>query len=226
MTLPKRFEPVRQPCAHYPDFCPRNAIEGSDRCELHQQRVVAAAAAAAAEEPHGPDLARTAIRDSLRSIAADYAEDDELRDLVGGDLDFPQRMRRRPYASTKPKPREGLLAFEPSSDARMLQASPMRPFKPRGLMLWNVGEIEVEAAIIGHTHQLAASCGRIPGQWFATSQSFEQVCEALKTGKEPARGWGDWDALYPGVLVRLIFSYPVDAFSPHVRALMWGHELS
>jgi hypothetical protein len=225
MTLPKRFEPVRMPCSHYPDFCPRNAIEGSDRCELHQQRIVAAAPAPATVPDPAPSTDPVPLGDLL------LGGDDELRELFGNDLDFPSHIgrRRRALAHVKPpQPREGLLTFDPpyAPGTLTLTASPQRPFKPRGLMLWNVGEIEVEAALIGNQGQLVASCGRIPGQWFATSQNFEQVCEALKAGKEPARGWGDWDALYPGVLVRLTFSYPVDAFSPHVRALMWGHVLS
>ena len=70
MTVPKRFEPVRMQCAHYPDFCPRNAIEGSDRCELHQQRVVAVEAPPLWKPP-----ADLPVVPPVASPAADYDDD-------------------------------------------------------------------------------------------------------------------------------------------------------
>lgn len=50
MTIPKSFSPVKNACRHYPDFCPRNAIEGSDLCDVHHVN----AQLIAAPEPYAP----------------------------------------------------------------------------------------------------------------------------------------------------------------------------
>lgn len=230
MTLPKVFAPVRQACAHYPDFCPRNAVEGSDRCELHQMRVVAAAPLPAPAVPAVPPGA-VASQEAYDLAGLMLGDDDELRDLLGGDLDLPPRMRRRSLARIKPpEPREALLTFDGGSygpNSRVLVAHPQRPFKPRGLMLWNAEHLNVEAAIIGNSEQIIASCGSVPARWFMTSQNYEQVVAALEAGNEPGRGWGTWDVLRPGILCRLIFDGPVTgaaSSSKDVRALMWGHS--
>ncbi len=206
MTVPKSFAPVRMPCAHYPDFCPRNAVEGSDRCELHQQRVVAEAAAVAP-----PPLA-------LQSLPPIVEEDDDCDSLDG--LLVGGRRVRSSFRRPPPEPRQALLPFCSEGGGRVLQASPQRPFKPRGLMLWNAGELSVEATYVGNSEQLLCSWGKVPAAWWSTQQSFEEVCKALAEGKEAA-SWGTWDHAYPGVMVRLTF----DGDCAGVRAVMWGVTL-
>lgn len=117
--------------------------------------------------------------------------------------------------------RETLLPFVAHyPGSRFLEAAPQMIFKPRGLMLWGAEELNVEAVVIGHQPQLAVSYGQVPALWFMGSQNYEQVVAAHAEGKEPGQGWGSWDDLYPGLLVRLSFDRPARG----VRALMWGHS--
>ena len=126
---------------------------------------------------------------------------------------------RRPFATTKPRyDRQSLLTFErATADGRILQAQPMRPFLPRGLMLWDVGTLQLEAMVIGRDDQLVVSFGRVPARWFTVAQSFEQLAASVLGGVEPP-SWGEWDPLYPGLIVRLVFDGPTDG----LQALMWG----
>lgn len=226
------FEPVRQQCASV-DFCPRNAVEGSTFCDLHQHLVPAPPPQP--KPPLGPSLVDGG---QLLPGVLPYScevhgwEGDEPCLLCEEAAGTSPRARRRYYhPPAKPTQREGLLTFEHDGGYwpgnLTLVASPWKVFKPAGLMLWNVAGLYVEAAIIGNQHQLVASCGAIPAEWFTTSQNFEQVVRALKEGKEPGRGWGDWDRLYPGVMVRLLFKKPPTYREPAVpeavKALMWGH---
>lgn len=131
----------------------------------------------------------------------------------------PAPLRRLPFASAPMRcDKQALLTFERvTSDGRMFQAEPMKPFHPRGLMLWDVGTLQLEAMTIGRDDQLVVSFGRVPARWFTVAQSFEQLCESVLQGVEPP-SWGTWDPLYPGIRVRLVFDGPADG----VQALMWG----
>jgi hypothetical protein len=127
---------------------------------------------------------------------------------------------RRLFASTAPQrlDHQALLTFErATADGRIWQAQPMKPFQPRGLMLWDVGTLQLEAMVIGRDDQMRVSFGRVPARWFTVAQSFEQLAESVLAGVEPP-SWGHWDPLYPGLLVRLVFDGPAD----DVQALMWG----
>ena len=136
---------------------------------------------------------------------------------------LPRRLVANRVARPATLDREALLPFAVDGE-RTLRAEPQRPFVPRGLMLWNAAGLSVEAAIIGRDMQLVVACGKVPAQWFASSQSFEQVTKALAEGNAPGRGWGHWNPLYPGVLVRLEFDGLVAGMqrSQPVQALMWG----
>jgi len=215
VTLPKSFAPVRQACGHYPDFCPRNAVEGSDRCEQHQQpRIVAEALPLQA--PLSPAVPPGAIASPEAYDLAGrlLASDEDLEGLLVG-------RRVRYVRPPKPEPRQQLLPFVaycPGSTT--LEASPQRPFKPRGLMLWDAGDLNVEATYVGNCEQLLCSWGKVPAAWWSTQASFEEVCKALADGKEAA-SWGTWDSAHPGVRVRLTF----DGDCSRVRAVMWGLSL-
>jgi hypothetical protein len=179
MTIPKQFEPTRQQCRCV-DFCPRNALAGSDFCDEHQPRVVAVVPPVLVPAPALP----------------------------------PGAIASKPKLDV-----EALMPFE-ASGGQTLLASPQKPFKPRGLMLWDAPpSLNVECIVIGNMHQVLVAYGKVPALWFQQAQTFEQVVAARAAGQEPA-SWGSWDALYPGVMVRLEFDGPAN-----VRAVMWGHTL-
>lgn len=114
--------------------------------------------------------------------------------------------------------RQALLPFECYNGARTLMAQPQKQFKPRGLMLFGkLDGLNLEASIIGCNEQLLVAFGKVPALWFAQAQSYEQIAKAFADGIEPF-SWGSWDALYPGVRVRLEFDRPCDG----VQAVMWG----
>jgi len=251
VTLPKSFEPVREQCAHYPDMCPRNAVPGGRFCEEHTARVVAVAQSF--ETPVKPPLGPRGCSECSADRYADGALGhyvtcsrfagllppntltDAERDAVA--VGHSRAVRHRgplEHRFGPPAPheldREALLPFVNDGYGgaidRTLSASPQKPFRPRGLMLWNAAHLSVEAVIIGNQHQVLVSFGKVPALWFMTSQTYEQVVSARAEGKEPGQGWGSWDALYPGIMVRLLFDGPlVGPSAEHdVKAVMWGHS--
>lgn len=117
---------------------------------------------------------------------------------------------------------EALLTFEPESQYsdHVLTGRPQKVFLPRGLMLWGVAGMNLRAALVSVHDTINIGCGLVPAEWFATSQSFEQVLKAHAEGNGPGRGWGHWPNVHPGQMVRLLFDRPL---SGSVRALMWGH---
>jgi len=124
---------------------------------------------------------------------------------------------------------EALLPFdfEPKRNPSMLIARVQRPFTPKGLMLWNVDGLDIEAILLGRDLQLVCSFGRIPAAWFAVSQSFEQVVQSFADGKDPGKGWGRWSTAWPGGEIQLRFdNVPGGILADNVRALMWGHVLA
>lgn len=155
--------------------------------------------------------------DPLAKLDAEI--DAELRAAETDPDGIGRRARRVPYAMPAPPAlsAQGLLTFEPESEYT-LTATPQKPFKPLGLMLWDVGTLSVQAMVIGRQPQLSVSFGLVPARWFTVSQSFEQVVASFAEGKQPGQGWGTWDAMYPGILCRLSFNGPVG----FAQALMWG----
>lgn len=176
---------------------------------LASQRSESYAAAGIGDEPHGPDLLRTEIRDSFREKFGPAADEAATMIRAGqrmsSSLDF-----------------EALLTFEPESQYSdyVLTGRPQKPFLPRGLMLWGVAGMNLRAALVSVHDTINIGCGLVPAEWFATSQSFEQVLKAHAEGNGPGRGWGHWPTVHPGQMVRLLFDRPL---SGSVRALMWGH---
>jgi hypothetical protein len=87
-------------------------------------------------------------------------------------------------------------------------------------VLWDVPPDAKVLAFIGTQLQQAVTYGEVPARWFAHWRSFAEIARAAQDGIEPA-GWGHWDSVHPGVMIRLRFSVPV----PDVQALMWGHTV-
>ncbi len=179
--------------------CPANALPGSDYCAQHTGKP-----------------SRAEVAKGHREAAA--VLDDELEEALS---------YTSPPGFVLPRQsldRESLLTFRHGGEIGKaggfgndtLIGETQRPFIPKGLMLWNVGYLQVEAALIGTDLQLVCSFGKVPAAWFATQQSFEAVVLAQRAGD--AAGWGHWRTVHPGVYVRLQFDGP----AAHVRALMWG----
>ena len=126
-----------------------------------------------------------------------------------------------PRTITAPPPLdfEGLLTFERKAP-NVLEAYSQRPFKPRGLLLWDVGAAQIQMCTIGANHELVSSFAPIPARFFTTAASFEQVALAVAEGKEPP-AWGSWSQVHVGQIVRLVF----DSAPPGVQAVMWGHAI-
>lgn len=113
-----------------------------------------------------------------------------------------------------------------------LVALPQRTFLPRGLMLWGVPDGACVNIFVGRDLELVVEYGPIPAKWFAALDSFAQVAAAVDAGKEPP-GWGKWDIVRPGLIIRLEFSKH-NALSRldggrlnagEIQALMWGHAV-
>lgn len=115
---------------------------------------------------------------------------------------------------------QGLLPFfRPENDRphRVLIAKPMRVFKPRGLMLWDVGRETINMLLVGRDLELVCDFRSIPARWFTTAQNFAAVARAVAEGVDPP-AWGDWHTAWPGYDIRIEFDGPV----PEAQALMWG----
>lgn len=163
--------------------------------------------------------------DRAPSSLAGMFGDDDGDDLLQLEREALGLAGRRGWLRPAPPPVfdvEGLLTFERSStNPRIFEASPQRSFKPRGLLLWDVGTLSIEAATIGRDHQLVQSWPAIPARFFATALSFEQLQQMAREGREPSGAWGSWHAAHPGMLVRLVF----DGDASAVQACMWGHTI-
>lgn len=119
---------------------------------------------------------------------------------------------------------ETLLPFEAGGTRKLpnhiLIAETHRVFKPRGLMIWNAGELQVQAVYLGRNVEVLCSFGKVPAAWWESARTFEAVVSMLANGQQPGAAWGTWSQIYPGQQVRLEFDGP----AAHVRALMWGHS--
>lgn len=123
-------------------------------------------------------------------------------------------------ATDPPDPKTEALCLFSLDRPDLLQAQPQRPFLPSGLILWDVPDSVKVMAMIGTSPQLVVTYEYIPARWFSHYRSFAEILRSRADGFETA-GWGTWDAVSPGVLMRLMFSEPV----PNVQALMWGHTV-
>jgi hypothetical protein len=175
--------------------CPANALPGSDYCAQHTGK---------------PSRAEVEAQHEAAAEAA-YP---------------PPTPWGRFYLPPQSFDVQSLLTFRVASEfyphhggegERVLVGETQKPFMPKGLMLWNVGDLQVAAALIGTNLQLLCSFGKVPARWWSTQQSFDDVVRALAEGKEAA-SWGTWGTVHPGVLVRLQF----DGDASAVRAVMWG----
>jgi hypothetical protein len=126
-------------------------------------------------------------------------------------------MPKLPGLDLAPDKRQGVLTFTRREESPYFQAECQRIFKPKGLLLWDVGRASLQMLTIGTNSQLICSFGPLPARWFTTADSFDAVAKAVASGKQPA-AWGSWDIVQPGVLVRLHFDEPV----PLAQAVMWG----
>lgn len=115
---------------------------------------------------------------------------------------------------------ETLCTFDVSFDDTLL-ACPSRPFKPKGLLLWDVPGSETVRAFIGTDQQNSVSFEPVPARWFTHWRSFAEIARATSEGHEPP-GWGEWSLVRPGLMIRLVFSAPI---ARSVQAVMWGHTV-
>jgi hypothetical protein len=124
-------------------------------------------------------------------------------------------------------PLQGLMPFtmvRSNPGECLLMAHPQIPFKPRGLMLFDLPErAEVTINRIGMNEQLTVCAGVLPARWFAQAQSFEQIAQALDEGKEPV-AWGDWDPVWLGQGVQLGLIWP-ERVQANPIAVMWGNKV-
>ncbi len=125
------------------------------------------------------------------------------------------------------EPSEALCPFEHYDDRRpdVLRAHVQRPFRPVGLMLWDLPHGALVWPIVGSGLELVVAFGAVPARWFASCESFEAVAKMLDQGKQPP-SWGRWNVVTPGQFIELRFTLsdgkPVNVFQS--QALMWGHE--
>ena len=109
-----------------------------------------------------------------------------------------------------------------------LIATPREPFKPRGLMLWNLpDDTMVSACHCGNHREVLASQDPVPAMFFATALSFEQVEALLKMNKEPAT-WCTFSPLQQGTYVKLYLTRDGILLTEDskIRAAMWGQQLT
>lgn len=125
---------------------------------------------------------------------------------------------------------ETLCPFDWNTAADTLQAILQRPFEPKGLMLWNVPDGAQLMIFIGTGAELIASVGPLPARWFTAFESFQQLAAKLDQGLEPP-GWGTFNKVYPGVMIRLRFEARRgetlnEKELKKVEAVMWGYSVS
>lgn len=85
--------------------------------------------------------------------------------------------------------RQGLLPFKFGTESgyanRLLLANTQRLFKPRGLLLWDVGTAQLEMMLIGSNLELVCDFAPVPARWFTLADSFAAVAKAVQQ-------WGEY----------------------------------
>lgn len=115
------------------------------------------------------------------------------------------------------RPRRCLLTFEKQDGC--LLAEPMRPFKPRGLVIWGAEPgAMLEQAFVGSDMQGRCSMPPIPVRWFESGANYEQIRERMVDGEDMPE-WVDWDTCTPGGRLRL----GIKPFLGSELAVMWGY---
>jgi hypothetical protein len=115
---------------------------------------------------------------------------------------------------------QGVAPLELAIGSMSLQGVAQRPFRPRGVMLWDVPERARVHIFRGTDLQGLISFGQIPARWFMQWKSFAEIVRDLDAGKEPP-AWGTWDTFAPGVMLRLLFDQPV----PDAQGIVWGETI-
>jgi len=114
-------------------------------------------------------------------------------------------------------------------------ASPMRVFKPEGLIIWGAPSDARVQLFVGMDLELATDVTPVPARWFAHYESFADIVKKLDAGEAPP-SWGTWDPVRPGVHVRVLMTakprdgepYRTRDFSADeihaIDLLLWGHS--
>lgn len=122
-------------------------------------------------------------------------------------------------AITYPRVEQSLCPF--TYHAGVWLAQPQRPFRPRGLMIWDAPPKSSVQIMIGCDLQLVVDVGPLPTRWFSSFQSFEQIAKAIDEQKEPP-AWGTWRAVEPGMRIML----RIEPASEDLQLVMWGDSVS
>ena len=122
---------------------------------------------------------------------------------------------------------EALLPFGYEGNGRW-SAAPMRPFRPRGLLIWGAqhGDL-VRQIVIGPDNQVMVSFDALPARWFAQADSYEQIAKHFAEGKEPP-AWGTWDTIQVGMRAFIQFENRESSRDPgpaSIELVMWGHAV-
>lgn len=82
------------------------------------------------------------------------------------------------------------------------RATPQRPFRPKGLIIWGAPAGATVMAYVGCNLEGVAGWGGIPAKWFAMGDNYEQMRAKLDAGVEVPE-WMTWDTVGPGIAVRI-----------------------
>lgn len=118
-----------------------------------------------------------------------------------------------------------MLGFDWVSDKRQWEANPQMPFKPCGLMLWDLPpRTMLSQSLIGMDEQILASHAPIPADFFTTAKSYDQLMAQVEAGLFPP-SWPTFDSMTPMVHARIVLlDAEAERFhtSSGVRLCMWG----
>jgi hypothetical protein len=139
-----------------------------------------------------------------------------IEDQEKGPLTFHHKLEKRIW--------QALLPFQ--WYGRGFIARPQRPFKPKGLVIWDAPKgAEFYQGVINNELQLLVGIGGIPARFFAYGDSYEQIAAKLDAGLAPP-AWGTWCTIDVGQEVRIEIGLPgaERCLGPDdgVSIAMWG----
>lgn len=117
---------------------------------------------------------------------------------------------------------KALITFEKSGD--VFTASPFRPFKPHGLVIYNAPDMAVMRVSIMNEVVPQVSFVDVPVKFFNLNLSFEQIKNMLDKGEEPP-AWCDWPKVNPGSKIDITVYDKTGIVSNDIQIVMWGHTL-
>lgn len=115
------------------------------------------------------------------------------------------------------------LQSPPDDERVSFRSSPMKRFKPLGLMLFGVTVGMTVQCFIRNCDNIDVACyGTLPAVIFGRAYSYEQLYKMLSEGEVNLNEWADFDTVDVGNIITVHITAPRPGMLHNVQCAMWG----